>query len=168
MKKYGLQLLAILAFSSPAFADSFGIHLTYPLTIGVQYTLDDVFGADTALRFWGNAILGDALGAQVQADAMLGRYAIVPGLPLEGYYGGGLHVGFVTANSGNASATGVLLGIQGTGGLSYALSDSLEAFFEASAGYSFGFITASQGTASASAAIAGLYYRAGFGLNFKL
>jgi hypothetical protein len=167
MKKYVITLLVLLSLSSPAFADSFGVHLTYPLTIGAQYTIDNVFGADTALRFWGTAVLGGAVGGVLQVDSMLGRYALTPENTFAIYYGLGGHVGFVTAGSGSVSATGVIFGFQGTGGLSYTLAQNMDVFLEGSAGYSLGFASATVGSTSVTLPIGGNFYRIGGGLNFK-
>jgi hypothetical protein len=169
MKKQLIQSLALLAFTSPALADSFGVHLTYPLTIGVQYSLDNVFGENTALRFWGNAAFeSSGIGGLLQVDGILGKYALTPEETFSAYYGLGGHVGFVTASSGSVSATGFLFGFQGTAGIAYNITKSLDVFLEGSGGYTLGFISGSVGSTSVTIPLGGTYYRIGAGLNFKL
>jgi hypothetical protein len=170
MKKYVLQLLILLAFSSPAFANSFGVHFTYPVTVGLQYSISDAFGENTALRFWGNASLEkNAFAALVQIDDLFGRYAIDPEGVFALYYGVGGHVGFGTASSTYASASVLLLGLQGTTGIAFNMTNTVQVFLEASAGYSFGFVTGSSGSSSAMLPLLGLsFYRYGLGLDFKL
>jgi hypothetical protein len=169
MKKILIRTLAFLALSSPAFADSFGVHLTYPLTIGAQYTLDNIFGESTALRFWGNVILPTGgFGGLVQVDGFLGRYPLNPEQTFSAYYGLGGHVGFVTVGSGTFSATGVIFGFQGTAGIAYDITESMDVFLEGSTGYTFGVASGSVGSTSITIPIGGTYYRVGAGLNFKL
>jgi hypothetical protein len=170
MKKYFVQLLVLLAFSSPAFANSFGVHLTYPVTLGLQYSITDAFGEDTALRFWGNVVLEkSAFAALVQIDNLFGRYEIDTEGVFSIYYGVGGHVGYGTSSSTYASASALLLGFQGTAGMAFNMTDTVQAFLEASTGYSFGFVTGSSGSTSVTLPIlGGSFYRFGFGLDFKL
>jgi hypothetical protein len=170
MKKYVLQLLILLAFSSPAFADSFGVHFTYPVTVGLQYSISDAFGENTALRFWGNANLEKyGFAALVQIDDLLGRYAIDPEGVFALYYGVGGHVGFATSSSAYANVNLVLLGLQGTAGLAFNMTNSVQVFLEASTGYTFGFVSGSSGSTSLTVPLLGLsFYRYGLGLDFKL
>ncbi len=169
MKKYFLQLLILLAFSSPAFANSFGIHFTYPVTVGLQYTLDDTFGENTGLRFRGNVDFVDsAFAALVQIDGIIAKYGFDPEGLLYGYYGVGGHFGYGTSGGSLATASLYLLGLQGTGGLAYRFTQSVDVFLEASYGYSFGFIYASSGSTSLTIPFAGSFSRIGAGLNFRL
>jgi hypothetical protein len=169
MKKYVLQLLILLAFSSPAFANSFGIHLTYPVTVGLQYTLDDTFGENTALRFWGNVAFADsAFAALVQVDGIIAKYGFDPEGLLTGYYGVGGHFSYGTSSGSSVTASLYLFGLQATAGVAYRFTQSVDVFLEASYGYSFGFIYGSSSSMSLTIPFAGSFNRIGGGLNFRL
>ncbi len=169
MKKYVLQLLILLAFSSPAFANSFGVHFTYPVTVGLQYSISDAFGENTALRLWGNvAFTNSAFAALVQVDGIIAKYDFDPDALFSGYYGVGGHFSYGTSSGSSATASLYLLGLQGTGGVAYRITQSVDVFLEASYGYSFGFIYGSSGSTSLTIPFGGTFNRIGGGLNFRL
>ncbi len=130
MKKFIIALIATLGLASPAFADSFGVRLGYPL--GVQYTMDNnLFGAGTGLRVAATLPYSfNAVGLQV--DAILGKIPISSVQGLNAFYGAGLHGEF-----GFASTFGI--GAQVTGGLEYGLTNQISIGVDASGGITYWF-----------------------------
>jgi hypothetical protein len=181
MKKNVLRILitviSILGLSSSSLADSFGVHLTYPLTVGLQYTADNVLGADTSLRVWGNVDLGSStyfntFRAVIQIDAFFARYAVTADQNVNLYYGLGGLIGYASISDKGSSGggiSGLVLGGQVTVGFSFAMSASSEFFIEANTGTALGIGTISAGSSgSLSFPIGFDIYRLGAGINFKL
>lgn len=168
MKKWIIAAIAALTIATPAQADSFGVHFTYPLTVGAQYTFGDPSPDSGAFRVWITAILGSGFGLSAQLDALFNRIPLSEDGAFGAYYGLGGHIAYATASSGSYSASAILLGAQGTGGIDFTFGQNLSLFLEGSVGYSLGIVTASSGSNGLTLPVGGNYYRIGAGLNFKL
>jgi hypothetical protein len=167
MKKLLFSIFAALTLTAPAQADSFGVHVGYPFSVGAQYTLGDPSATSGAFRVRLSLLFGGAFGLEAQLDSIFARYSLNEDDSFGVYYGLGGNIGYATASSGKVSATAIVLGAQGTGGIDYAFAPNLAVFLEGSLGYSYGILIASNGSSGFALPVGGTYYRIGTGLNVK-
>ena len=161
MKKFiagAVVVLGLVAASSVANANSFGVRFGYPTVIGLQYTAADVFGPGVALRIAGGAGFFPSLGVAVQADALWHSYPVtnIPALSI--YYGGGLHAAFAPGYQDaklNNIPSDFGFGPQVVFGVGFDIVPTIQPFWEATLGASL-------------ASVNPFYYATAVGVNFRL
>jgi hypothetical protein len=160
LKTFLLAAGVSVAMASPAFADSFGVRLGYPL--GVQYSTGGAFTKENlriAVNL--NPFLGLGIGAQGDWYFLQDDIATVKGLNYK--VGAGPQASFYSFGSLLYSYTYFSVGAHVSGGLEYKLSDTLSAFVDTAAGLDFRF-----GDFGTYASFIGPFYGGSIGLNFKL
>jgi hypothetical protein len=170
MKKYLLLLILVVCFGSSSLASSFGVHFNFATlslaTIGLQYTVSDVFGGDLRARVNFSAASG-GFGVNLQTDLLFNAIVLDPEGKFNVYYGGGIAVGYASVKSGNVNASAFVFGAQTTGGISYFVSPEFLVFFEGSTGYRFGIVSGSSGGSSVALPIFGTVYVVGIGVTYR-
>jgi hypothetical protein len=171
LNKLVIVIIVSLGLST-AFADTFGVHVSIPFQVGVQYTLEDLAPAQD-LRFRVNLAFGGGyFGALVQGDYFFGKTPLSDDGLFKAYYGAGGALGYgrssTTVTGVTYSASAFLIGPEITGGVSYDVDPTISLFMEASAGYLLGLGSGNVGNINITIPVGGAFARFGIGANFRL